>query len=133
MLELPFESILRWVKEKDIVIQLSEQVNSRNYSPHQSRTKMMPQFLTAMAIEFDHYCKGINGMFRKWGDRESKQQFISHYSLHNWKQLTLQQKKRHSLANCKECAILHHHHQQTFPGPTYNPATPDSLKKNLRE
>lgn len=51
MLELPFESILRWVEEKDIVIQLSEHENSRSYSPHQQHTKMIPQFLMAMATE----------------------------------------------------------------------------------
>ena len=61
--------------------------------------------------KFDRYCKGINGMFRKWSDRESKQQYISHYSSNNWKQLSLQQKKRHSLANCKECAISHREQQ----------------------
>ena len=92
---------------------------------------MIPQFLMAMVIDskFDRYCKGINGIFRKWSDRESKQQYISQYSSNNWKQLPLQQKKRHSLANCKECAILHEE-QKTFPGPMYNPATPiaDSLK-----
>ena len=32
-------------------------------------------------------------MFRKWSDRDSKQQYISHFSSNNWKQLSLQQKK----------------------------------------
>ena len=83
--------------------------------------------------KFHHYCKGINGIFSKWSNRESKQQCISQYSLNNWKQLPLQQKKRHSLADCKECAILHEEQQETFPRPTYNPATPiaDSLKNML--
>ena len=43
--------------------------------------------------KFDRYRKGINGMFRKWSDRDSKQQYISHFSSNNWKQLSLQQKK----------------------------------------
>ena len=83
--------------------------------------------------KFDRYCKGINGMFRKWSDRDSKQQYISHFSSNNWKQLSLKQKKRHSLANCKECAISHREQQTTFPGAMYNPATPiaDSLKNIL--
>ena len=51
MLELPFESILRWVEEKETVIQLSEHVNSKSYSPHQTHTLMMLPFLTAMVIE----------------------------------------------------------------------------------
>ena len=68
MLELPFESILRWIEEKEIVIQLSEHVIQRVILP----IKMILPFLTAMVRDskFDHYCKGINGMFGKWSDRE---------------------------------------------------------------
>ena len=46
---------------------------------------------------------------------------------------SLQQRKQHSLANCKECAISHREQQTTFPGAMYNPATPiaDSLKSIL--
>ena len=94
MLELPYESILRWVEEKDNVIQLNEHINSKLFSPSITYINDATIFdgYGHRDSKFDRYCKGINEMFRKLSDRESKQQYISHYSLNNWKQLSLQQK-----------------------------------------
>ena len=71
---------------------------------------------------FDRHCKAINGIIGRWANRERKQEYIECFSPVKWKQLSIQQQKRHSLANCKECAMVHLEQQERFPGPTYNPS-----------
>lgn len=72
---------------------------------------------------FDRYCKRVNGGFMKWKrKREEKSEYLSTFSIDNWKKLSSVEKQRHSLGRCKECALSYTKQQQSFPGPIYSPA-----------
>ena len=45
----------------------------------------------------------------------------SHLSPDVWDKLPKMEKKRHTLAKCKECALTYQHAQQTFPGVKFRP------------
>ena len=91
-----------------------------------------PSFVTDNKIVdgYDHrkapytrYSISINAMMRKWTNRERKANYLREFSTENWKKLPAYQKKRHTMANCKECASRHGTLQSQFPGPTFTPTT----------
>lgn len=79
---------------------------------------------------FDRYCKSITGLFQKWKHRENKRQYLHQFSPDNWKKLPTSSKRRHTISNCKECAISHSSFQECFPGPVYRPT--QSLSEDVR-
>ena len=79
---------------------------------------------------FDRYCKKINGMFFKWKNREKRMAYMTTFSPENWNSLPRVDKRRHTLANCKECALAYREQQQSFPSPKFLPV--QSLGKHAR-
>ena len=65
---------------------------------------------------FDRHCKQILGLFRKWKPREKKEAYLEAFSHEKWEKLPIASKKRHTLANCKECGLQYRELQTTFPG-----------------
>ena len=70
---------------------------------------------------FTRQCKNINGIFSKWSGRDKKAKYIDTFSVENWEKLSAYNKRRHTLSNCKECFLQYKEHQETFPGPVYQP------------
>ena len=119
--------------------QLSEvgkgkQHNKMNYDGRNEKFQALFEPLTTYGIDsaifegyghrectFNRYCKSINGLFQKWKVREAKQSHIRTFSTENWKKLSVISKRRHSISNCKECAIAHKSLQEGVPGPVFNP------------
>ena len=78
---------------------------------------------------FNRYCKTINGIFSKWTSRDKKIKYIETFCSENWKKLSIYN-QRHTLSDCKECALVHKDQQDTFPGPVYQPTQP--LARSVR-
>lgn len=55
---------------------------------------------------FDHRCKRINKHIRNWKNREQRQVYIRTFSIENWKKLSRNSKKRHTL---KSAENVHSH------------------------
>ena len=65
---------------------------------------------------FEKNRKKISAMFTKWKCREIRIQYLQSFSISKWKKLPNSMQKRHTLSNCKECAIHHTALQNAFPG-----------------
>ena len=65
---------------------------------------------------FERNRKKISTMFTKWKCREKRIQYLQSFSISKWKQLPNSIQIRHTLSNCKECAIHHTTLQNAFPG-----------------
>ena len=79
---------------------------------------------------FNRQCKAINGIFSKWSSRDKKTKYLETFCPEKWKKLSDYNKRRHTLLNCKECALVHTQHQEAFPGPVYQPS--QSIARSAR-
>jgi hypothetical protein len=66
--------------------------------------------------QFDRDCKrildGFKSTFLGGGDRQS---YLSNFSLANWYELSVEERKQHSLGNCAKCYEEHKQTQLSFP------------------
>ena len=66
--------------------------------------------------KFDRGCQEIIKRFHmKWHPTESWQEYLSTFSVKSWKDLSLQQKHKHTLSNCHGCVMAHSNLQSKFP------------------
>ena len=81
---------------------------------------------------FDRHCKEILAMFAKnWKNRDTRQTYLTVFSVEKWKMLSASEKERHSLSNCKECARNYSEFQQAFPGPTFTLSPSDTAIRSF--
>ncbi len=59
----------------------------------------------------------------KWKNRDKKCDYLQTFTTDNWKKLPAHQKKKHTMGNCKACALQYSIQQQHFPGHTFSPTT----------
>ena len=70
---------------------------------------------------FTRYCKSIIDSLVKWKACDQKSDYLKTFCTENWKKLPVYQKKKHTLDNCKGCALHYMVQQEKFPGPTFRP------------
>ena len=58
--------------------------------------------------------KALELHFKRW-KTTPKKSYIEHFSQTNWEKLSEHEKKQHSRANCKACAVHHFSYQSLFP------------------
>ena len=76
---------------------------------------------------FDRHCKEILAVFSKnWKNRDARQTYLTVFSVEKWKMLSVSEKARHSLFDCKECARNYTESQQAFPGPKFTLSSSDA-------
>ena len=76
---------------------------------------------------FVRHCKEILAVFSKnWKNRDARQAYLTVFSMEKWKTLSVSEKARHSLSDCKECARNYTESQQAFPGPKFTLSSIDA-------
>ena len=75
---------------------------------------------------FDKNCEAICKMFsKKWHPIERRVEYTTTFCMHKWRDLKDDEKKKHTLSNCKACFLQHESLQKAFPGkPMYTPPPP---------
>ena len=63
----------------------------------------------------------MNSLFNKWGKREKRTKYLMSFAPENWIKLPKTKQENHTLAKCKECALVYREAQESFPGPTFQP------------
>ena len=49
-------------------------------------------------------------------------EYLRTFSPDNWRKLPKKSKRRHTVTNCKECALVYKELQHSFPGLSFHPA-----------
>lgn len=76
---------------------------------------------------FDRHCKEILAVFSKnRKNRDSRQTYLTVFSVEMWKTLSVSEKARHSLSDCKKCARNYTESKQAFPGPKFTLSPSDA-------
>ena len=66
--------------------------------------------------QFDYNCDAILDMFSKKWNPMVRTDYEAFFSTENWKRLSVNKKKEHTLPHCTACSTNHVHLQETFPG-----------------
>ncbi len=66
--------------------------------------------------KFDKYCDTILNCFSKRWTKQPRVQYENNFSTSNWKKLTTEKKKAHTVSNCTECSTSHTDLQESFTG-----------------
>ena len=68
----------------------------------------------------------IYNLFRKMSS-QSRNDYLKHFSLSNWKALPASQKSQHTMSNCSACQVHHFDFQSLFPTTTAGKCKPQTL------
>ena len=86
---------------------------------------------TCCMSTFDRHCEFILKCFNKkwnWRYNLSRADYVRIFSTENWNKMSIEDKQKHSLSNCNECAKKHSDLQHLFPGlPYYEPKSEPTL------
>ena len=66
--------------------------------------------------QFDYNCDAILDMFSKKWNPMVRTDYEAFFSTENWKHLSVNKKKEHTLSHCTACSTNHMHLQEAFPG-----------------
>ena len=77
-------------------------------------------------VPFDRKCSPLlEFMKKKWHPSTKRVEYLSTFSIVEWKSLSGTQKQVHTLANCVACYCSHQDLQESFPGkPVFLPPPP---------
>ena len=113
------------VREITVGIGKSEDLNMRRTQSFRELFDAVPNYYSNPNMfdqhghresTFNRNCKRILHKLNTWPKKEVKQKYLHEFSTKKWKSLPIASKKRHTLQNCRECAIQHTDLQQKFPG-----------------
>ena len=92
---------------------------------HKSRFEVDKSLYTNRSNVLEHH-------FKRW-KTTTKKTYIEHFSQTNWEKLTENEKKQHSLANCKACDVHRFSYQSLFPlwGNKTNTITHEGIYKQI--
>lgn len=76
----------------------------------------------------------LNHFSKKWYPTSARREYLTTFSIHNWKELSEDMKQQHILSSCQACFDKHPALQRAYPGKPmymYEPQTPTATMVSL--
>lgn len=113
---------LRWKNSIDITKRSTE---FKNLFHEQEQFGIQQSYFdssNAKASQFDRDCDAILKIWgKKWHPTNKRQEYETAFAIQKWKDLSAEQKQKHTLEKCKACERRYHDLQMAFPqGPYYD-------------
>ena len=82
----------------------------------------------------EHSNKVLDCFTKRWNpDQRKRQEYLTTFSMNNWKKLSEEEKNKHTISRCDECFLEHRALQEAFPTKTvYTPQSVAVLEKELK-